>query len=449
MLDKRYLEEKERVREKLQTVDKICITTDTWTSINTDSFIAVTCHFINENFELETYVIETAKFAGSHTACAIANRLDEIFLTWDIQHKVAAVVTDNAANMTAAVKQLFLPTDNIFCFAHTLNLVVKHALDNVTEISVLREKCRRIVTYFKSSSLATDKLNEVQTMLGLPKYKLKSEVATRWNATYEMFDRLLKLKSPIITTLSSLKTNFEKLTECEWDTLPRIIQILQPFFLVTEEISAEKYVSISKIILFKKRLIIFTDMCQDEGVTGILSAELRLQLNKYIHNYETNERYSIPALLDPRFRDLSFDNQILVNEIRKQIINIANPLEVVGHPTVSYEAVRVPEEASSFWATFDTQVLTKNTIACTSGVSAELSNYMKEPYLPRHENPLSYWKTNSVKYPILATLAKEYICIMATSVPSERVFSKTGEIISKKRNRLKDNIVNKILFLNR
>lgn len=126
-------------------------------------------------------------------------------------------------------------------------------------------------------------------------------------------------------------------------------------------------------------------------------------------------------MLDPRFRDLSFDNEILVNEIRKQIINIANPLvigrtEFTPHPTVSQEAVTVPEKASSFWATFDTQVLTKNTVACTSGMSAELSNYMKEPYLPRHENPLSYWKTNSLKYLILATLAKEYLCIMATSV---------------------------------
>ena len=37
---------------------------------------------------------------------------------------------------------------------------------------------------------------------------------------------------------------------------------------------------------------------------------------------------------------------------------------------------------------------------------------------------------------------------MASSVPAERVFSKAGELLSKKTTRLKDNKVNKILFLN-
>lgn len=40
-------------------------------------------------------------------------------------------------------------------------------------------------------------------------------------------------------------------------------------------------------------------------------------------------------------------------------------------------------------------------------------------------------------------------CVPATSVPSEQLFSKAGELISSKRNRLGRKNVDKILFLNK
>ena len=47
----------------------------------------------------------------------------------------------------------------------------------------------------------------------------------------------------------------------------------------------------------------------------------------------------------------------------------------------------------------------------------------------------------------LARLAKRHIGIPATSVPSERVFSKVGELVSARRSRLKKSNVD-ILILN-
>lgn len=40
------------------------------------------------------------------------------------------------------------------------------------------------------------------------------------------------------------------------------------------------------------------------------------------------------------------------------------------------------------------------------------------------------------------------LSVPATSVPCERIFSKTGQIISERRNRLSHNKVEKIIFLN-
>jgi len=45
-------------------------------------------------------------------------------------------------------------------------------------------------------------------------------------------------------------------------------------------------------------------------------------------------------------------------------------------------------------------------------------------------------------------MAKRYLCIVATSVPSERVFSKSGQLISERRSRLTSKNVQMIMFLN-
>jgi len=48
---------------------------------------------------------------------------------------------------------------------------------------------------------------------------------------------------------------------------------------------------------------------------------------------------------------------------------------------------------------------------------------------------------NAHRYPVWASLARDYLAIMASSVSSERAFSSAGITISKRRNRLKGDIV--------
>ena len=49
--------------------------------------------------------------------------------------------------------------------------------------------------------------------------------------------------------------------------------------------------------------------------------------------------------------------------------------------------------------------------------------------------------------PTLAKLTEKYLCIPASSSPSERVFSTAGCVVSKNRNCLKPDMVNKLVFL--
>ena len=44
-------------------------------------------------------------------------------------------------------------------------------------------------------------------------------------------------------------------------------------------------------------------------------------------------------------------------------------------------------------------------------------------------------------------LSKKFLCITATSVPSERLFSSAGNLIAEKRSRLMSDNIDKLIFL--
>ena len=78
----------------------------------------------------------------------------------------------------------------------------------------------------------------------------------------------------------------------------------------------------------------------------------------------------------------------------------------------------------------------------------EINPYQAMPQMPeRHRvDPLLWWKTNKANLPLLAEIAREWLCVPAASSSSERLFSQSGSIITSKRQNL-DPITSKKLIL--
>jgi len=77
----------------------------------------------------------------------------------------------------------------------------------------------------------------------------------------------------------------------------------------------------------------------------------------------------------------------------------------------------------------------------------ELARYKCEKKLPDGEDPLLWWKMNEHRFPRLAVLARSVLCVPATSVPCERLFSSAGYIVNKTRSSLDPNTVNMLVCL--
>lgn len=76
----------------------------------------------------------------------------------------------------------------------------------------------------------------------------------------------------------------------------------------------------------------------------------------------------------------------------------------------------------------------------------EIWKYRERDPLPLNGNVLHWWK-EQLDLPLLSSLAKHYLCIPATSVPSERVFSTAGDIVTAQRSVLRADHVDQLIFL--
>ncbi|KAF8795059.1 Zinc finger BED domain-containing protein 4 [Argiope bruennichi] len=301
-----YVESIQKVKENVKLAPAICLTMNSWTSINNESFLAVTAHFIDSATQLKTFLLDCSKLDASHTSSELCKQIKRIASEWEITNKIVAIVTDNAFNIVGGVHESGFRS--LTYFAHSLNLVVKKGLD---EIKFVLEKVKRIVEHFKRSSSALSTLHKMQNQMKLPNLKLKQDVATRWNSTFDMLTRIQKNKEPLLSTVGLLQLPEEfKLNPKEWEIIDHSINALVVFNAITVEISAETTVSASKITVLAKFLSKHVNSLLEQTAVPKevknMCQIFKQEIHKRFFALESNELISQSVFLDPKFKRKGF-----------------------------------------------------------------------------------------------------------------------------------------------
>lgn len=220
----------EKIKNELKIAKSISCTSDCWSSIAQESYITVTAHFIDDQWNPKSYTLTTHQLNDRHTALNLANQLEITFNKWEINQKMMAVVTDNAKNVLNAIDLLSnISEKNEFtCAAHTLQLAVHKGL-KYDKIENLIQLCSKIVGHFKHSNLASQNLKDKQEQLGLPKESLIQSCKTRWNSIFLMLERLYKNRCPVSNVLAdrtcttaAMAYKFE-VTEQQWTDVETLV----------------------------------------------------------------------------------------------------------------------------------------------------------------------------------------------------------------------------------
>lgn len=81
-----------------------------------------------------------------------------------------------------------------------------------------------------------------------------------------MFDRVLHLKNPLVSAL--VDSNYVYLSASDWQLISDVCIILKRFKEITVEISSEKTVTISKVVVFSKALLNYSIQLNQKYTTS-------------------------------------------------------------------------------------------------------------------------------------------------------------------------------------
>jgi hypothetical protein len=447
-LEDKFEETKVRIIRRLDEIQWMSLTSDIWTDpMNAKSYISLTAHYIKET-KMESIIVAVKPLAVDHTADNIMIIIEDILLDWNIdKQKVVCCVTDGAANIVKAFQDLFGKSKHLHCFAHLLNLMATEAIATPKGLTDLITEVKETVTFFKKSVKAADRLKAEQLKTGSEVLKLKQEVKTRWNSTYYMLDRFITLYRFIVSVLTKLNGP-PIIGRNKLDTIKEIVTLLKPLEAVTREISAEKQTTISKLIPLLRCMRSAINRSKYSTSLGEeLKEALLVNFQKRFGLIEKSKMIAMATVLDPRFKKLHFESPTACASAVTDINSELKKSSVSGD--VNKEILVNPDATEDIWSFHDNLVNSRiNTQEDTlGGINISFRQYLQLPVVERSENPLTFWLRNKVICPDLYKLVQKYFSVVGTSVPSERVFSKAGNTITSKRNRLDPKRVEKLIFM--
>lgn len=145
---------------------------------------------------MQYFLLDLYPLTEKHTAINIQQTIERVLNEAKITEKLLGITTDNAQNMIAAGWELKNSLNNSelvhqWCAAHILNLAVQHGLQLVSPVI---KKVRDFVIKIRNSTKLSDSLKTVYNQENVNELKPDLDVETRWNSTYLMLEKFLKMR---------------------------------------------------------------------------------------------------------------------------------------------------------------------------------------------------------------------------------------------------------------
>lgn len=238
---------------------RVAITTDLWTAgYQKRGYMAVTAHYIDDSWNLKSFLMRFAYVPCPHSAEVICEALYECLVEWHLERKISTITLDNCTSNDKAMVILpdKLDTSSLMldgqlihmcCAAHILNLIVKDGM-SVLEQGI--ERLRDSVAFWSATPKRHEKFEKMAKTLNIEYNKrLTLDCKTRWNSTYIMISIALQY----IEIFEKLKAREKKFKCCptkdDWKFAKEICDRLKLFFDITESFSGTKYVTANLFFL--------------------------------------------------------------------------------------------------------------------------------------------------------------------------------------------------------
>ncbi|CAG7833168.1 unnamed protein product [Allacma fusca] len=329
--------------------------------------------------------------------------------------------------------------DHHGCLAHLLQLVTNDAIKSDASVKDVIGIVNDITVFFRRSPKSTAKLVK----------------KTSKNDT--MFPHIVDVLQDYNLGAAKNKKQIKIPNDADRNKIKEIQMILTPFKSVTDIFQSNAVISsviIPMLLNLQSKLL---------KIPCIYFHSFRDTL---LQNWDSENRFKdvvkqdkfvISNILDPRYKLRMFGPKIsqryfttpLKNEARKVIEDSFTQLRLSGQSEL--ESTRANTTSQPSGRAFD--FLLDEYLS--NEVESELETYLKEPpqntisldHAPGGNDVLKFWKENQHRFPILASMAKIYLAIPASSGDVERLFSIAGTLKRQHRNRLDINLIEDMLIM--
>ncbi|KAL1567116.1 zinc finger BED domain-containing protein RICESLEEPER 2-like [Salvia divinorum] len=463
---KMYEKEKIVIKSKLGKIPgRLSLTSDCWSSITSDGYISLTCHFIDEDWVLQKFVLNFSLMPSPHTGATLSNKLYSMLCDWGIENKAFSLTLDNAAANDSSVDLLLTQMNlnnsllcngeffHIRCCAHIINLVIQDGLKDINQSVV---KVRESVKYVRGSQIRKQKFLECVNKVGLDRKRgLRQDVTTRWNSTFLMLDNALYYKKAFMNFRLS-DPNYKLCPSSEeWIKIEKIRGFLSLYYDVSNLFSGSSYPTAN--LYFRPVVMCYSSLRQSQNSSDEYikkMAELMLpKFEKYWSDFSMI--LTIAVVFDPRYKlqFVDFFYKKLYGPNSRQFLLVKEKLFALFEDYCNYynDKFDLDKNGNSTLSGQNCDFTNADSVAVVEefnlldvefGLSqqkSQLELYMEEKRLDVKSNLdiLNYWKGSQYKYPHVACMARDILSIPITTVASESVFSVGGRILDQYRSSLK------------
>ena len=453
---------KQTLASELQGLDsRICFTSDLWTSNQKLGYMCLTAHYVDANFALHKKIISFKALKYPHSGLAIEEAITRCMTEYGIKEKMFTITLDNASNNNTAcdLLQESAKSDLLFggqhlrvrCCAHILNLLVQ---DGMTIADATLEMIRDLIRHINSSPRRIQSFNEIAERESLsPKAGLVLDIPNRWNSTFDMIVEAVKYRSVLKRYAASNQEPFP--SNDDWIKVEAIGDFLEAFEEATRAFSADRYPTAHTFldnVLCIHEALKNSEMQANEAIQN-LGRAMESKFSKYWDgNY--NMTLVIATVLDPRKKMdfLEFFYQRVCNYFVDIETSMTSAREWMTKYFRKYEEIVRTNGVDLVYTTVSRGIMGSPVLAkrrmhqefahfrnqkrASNTQKSELDAYLEDEHVRDDENfeILSWWKTNKDKYPVLSTMARDFLAIPLSIVSSESAFSLSDRILSDNRS---------------
>ncbi|XP_065684269.1 zinc finger BED domain-containing protein 4-like [Hydra vulgaris] len=362
-----------------------------------------------------SFLLDCMPFVAHHTAPALMTAFQQMLGKWNIDvGRCHVVLRDNAANISKCFRDANI--ESLGCFAHTTQLCVHDGLLSKPAVSNIISIGKKLVGHFRHSSSATSRFKELQAELCLPDHQL-------------IQDRRA------LTVYCSEVEGTSCPTAYQRSVAENTVCVLAPFEEATREVSFETaHISLVIPIVTALRNLLNKEG-NDAGVKTMKSTLLK-SLDERFEDIEKKPLYTVATLIDPRFKTKFFSSQATLTAAKAAVLLAFNKITVQKvsmqdgsqseHAEQKIDKIEeVPAKqarmdnfstSSLLWRCID-EIIQSTSVGGTvheqqlpTGMDTQLSQYLAEPEIDRHADPLQWWSDNMQRLPALATESSLFGC---------------------------------------